>query len=100
MSLTIFHLPIITALPKLFTLHSVMERSGKATCKSIIEDHVKVVETIGEVAEDEEVEVVIVASSNNSHMALVKRCLEAGKHGEFSFPGFWWGLVSEVYGRS
>jgi scyllo-inositol 2-dehydrogenase (NADP+) len=82
MSLTVFHYPILLALPKLFTLHSVLERSGKETCRKVVEDYVKVVSTYGEVVGDEEVDVVIVSTPNNTHYEYVKKALEHGKHGE------------------
>ena len=82
LSLTAFHHPLLKALPELFTVHSVLERSGKETCRSIVGDDVKIVKTYEEVIEDKDVDLVVVSTPNRTHFDYVKRALEAGKHGE------------------
>jgi hypothetical protein len=82
LSLTAFHHPLLTALPELFTVHSVLERSGKETSRSIVGDKVKIVTTYEEVIEDAEVDLVVVSTPNRTHFDYVKRALEAGKHGK------------------
>ena len=82
LSLTAFHHPLLKALPDHFTVHSVLERSGKETCRSIVGDEVKIVKTYEEVIEDEQVDLVVVSTPNRTHFDYVKRALEAGKHGK------------------
>ena len=84
LSLTAFHHPLLKALPELFTVHSVLERSGKETCRSIVGDDVKIVKTYEEVIEDKDVDLVVVSTPNRTHFDYVKRALEAGKHGQSS----------------
>lgn len=86
LSLTAFHHPLLTALPELFTVHSVLERSGKDTSRAIVGDNVKIVTTYEQIVGDEEVELVIVSTPNRTHFDYVKRALEAGKHGMSSLP--------------
>lgn len=57
LSLEVFHHPLIAALPDKFTLHSVMERSGRGKAKEICGD-IKVVKTINEVVNDPDVDLV------------------------------------------
>lgn len=85
LSLTAFHHPLLKALPELFTVHSVLERSGKGTSRSIVGDEVKIVTTYEEVIGDEEVDLVVVSTPNRTHFDYVKRALEAGKHGTSRF---------------
>jgi hypothetical protein len=81
LSLTAFHHPLLTALPDLFTVHSVLERSGKETSRAIVGDKVKIVTTYEEVINDAEVDLVVVSTPNRTHFDYVRRALEAGKHG-------------------
>jgi predicted dehydrogenase len=85
LSLTAFHHPLLKALPELFTVHSVLERSGKETCRSIVGDDVKIVKTYEEVIEDKDVDLVVVSTPNRTHFDYVKRALEAGKHGKLTY---------------
>lgn len=82
MSLTVFHHPLLVALPELYKVHTVLERSGKETCRSIVGEGVKIVKTYEEVLADEEVDLVVVSTPNPTHWEYVKRALEAGKHGK------------------
>jgi len=82
LSLTAFHHPLLKALPELFTVHSVLERSGKETCRSIVGDNVKIVTTYEDVIGDADVDLVVVSTPNRTHFEYVKRALEAGKHGK------------------
>ncbi|KAL7416462.1 NAD binding Rossmann fold oxidoreductase [Mrakia frigida] len=82
MSATVFHIPFILSLPDHFTLHSILER--KATPQSSdarkFFPGVKVVTTLEEVLQDEEVDAVFVTSINATHFDFSKAILEAGKH--------------------
>ena len=81
MSLTVFHHPLIAALPSQFVLHSVLERSGRGSTHKICGEHVKMVTTLGEVLDDSEVDLVVVSTPNKTHMEYCRRSLQAGKHG-------------------
>lgn len=83
LSLTAFHHPLLVALPELYTVHSVLERSGKETSRAIVGDSVKIVTTYEEIIGDNEVDLVVVSTPNRTHFDYVKRALEAGKHGKF-----------------
>jgi scyllo-inositol 2-dehydrogenase (NADP+) len=86
LSLTAFHHPLLVALPELYTVHSVLERSGKETSRAIVGDKVKIVTTYEEIIGDAGVDLVVVSTPNRTHFDYVKRALEAGKHGKFTFP--------------
>lgn len=84
-----FHVPFVLALPELFTLKAVLERNptspgGKVKQRfgPVVDDGVKIYRSLDEVLADEEIELIIVGTPNATHYAIVKRCLEAGKHGE------------------
>ena len=83
-SLLGFHYPIIRALPSQFVLHSVVERSGKGTCRQHVGDNVKVVRTLDEALQDPEVDLVVISTPNKTHNEYCTRALEKGKHGEQS----------------
>lgn len=86
LSLTAFHHPLLVSLPGLYTVHSVLERSGKDTSRSIVGPDVKIVTTYEEVIGDADVDLVVVSTPNRTHFEYVKRALEAGKHGELALP--------------
>ena len=83
-----FHAPFVLALPELFTLHAVLERSpagpgGKLQARFGPEaaKGVKIYNTLDAVLADPEIELVIVGTPNDTHYDFAKRVLEAGKHG-------------------
>lgn len=81
-----FHVPFILALSDLFVLHSVLERNPKTPGGKVYERFgasVKIHNTIEQVLADGEIELVIVGTPNDTHYALAKAALEAGKHGEY-----------------
>jgi predicted dehydrogenase len=78
-----FHVPFILALPDLFTLYAVLERNPRSPGGKVKERfgvETKIYKTIDEVVGDEEIELVVVATPNDTHYALAKAALEAGKH--------------------
>ena len=84
-----FHIPFILVLPELFTLHAVMERNpttpgGKVQARFGEESMKGVVihRSIEEVLSDSEVELVVITTPSETHYALAKKALEAGKHGK------------------
>ena len=83
-----FHIPFILALPERFTLHGVLERTpegpgGKLRARFGPEatQGVTVYRSMDEVVADSEIELVIVATPNDTHFEYAKRAIEAGKHG-------------------
>ncbi|WWC67565.1 uncharacterized protein I206_101474 [Kwoniella pini CBS 10737] len=84
MSLSVFHEPSVSLLPDQFKLHSIYERSPKGRLDPLIKagklDKVKVVRSLEEVVNDEEVELVVISTPNNTHYEYAKSLLVAGKH--------------------
>lgn len=83
-----FHVPFVLALPQHFTLYAVMERNpsapggkvqarfGEEATKGMI-----IHRTFEDVLADKEIELVVITTPSETHYALSKRALEAGKHG-------------------
>ena len=59
-ALSSLHWPSIAALPELYTLHSVLERTPRGVVQAVCGGDVKVVTTLDEVVNDPEVQLVIV----------------------------------------
>ena len=79
-----FHVPFILALPQLFALHSVLERNPKTPGGKVQQRFgvsPKIHNSLENVLQDEEVELVVVATPNETHYPFAKACLDAGKHG-------------------
>jgi predicted dehydrogenase len=79
-----FHVPFILALPEQFTLQAVLERNPKSEGGKLQERFgvsVKIHRSIEEVLADEEIDLVVVGTPNETHYPFVKAALEAGKHG-------------------
>ncbi|KAF8481349.1 NAD(P)-binding protein [Gautieria morchelliformis] len=78
---TVFHLPLLAALPDLFAVHTLVERNpqegGKAQKFGLSP---KVVGSYEEVLADSEVELVVIGTPNATHYPFAKAALEAGKH--------------------
>ena len=104
--LSVFHIPFILALPKLYTLHSILERKATPETSDARDffPGVKVVTTLNEVLDDEEVDLVVLSGPNGTHFEhakvswecsllsrnlleltclLLQAALEAGKNGSF-----------------
>ncbi|KAH7887883.1 hypothetical protein F5I97DRAFT_2012843 [Phlebopus sp. FC_14] len=78
-----FHTPFVLALPELFTLHAVLERNPKTPGGKLLDRFgvtTKIYNSIDQVVDDKEIELVIVATPNDTHYTLAKTVLEAGKH--------------------
>ena len=86
MSLAVFHRPSILFHTDKYTLHSVLERSGRGKVKEICGNGVKVVKSLEEVVSDTEVDLV----GSNSAAALsytTLTVLGGGEHTEqYAFP--------------
>jgi len=86
LSATIFQIPFILSLPQYFRLITIVER--KATAESSISrdryrsqvPDLKVLNTLEEVLEDDEIELVVISSPNPTHYPYAKAVLNAGKH--------------------
>ena len=73
----VFHAPFVSAVPGL-KLVSIMQRTGDAAAKAY--PGVKIERSIDGTLGDKSVEVVVVSTPNETHFALAKQVLEAGKH--------------------
>jgi predicted dehydrogenase len=81
-----FHIPFIVALPRLFTLHAVLERNPQSLGGKVHDRFgisTKIYRTLDEVINDAEIELIIVGTPSETHYALAKAALEAGKHGKY-----------------
>lgn len=84
----VFHVPFILALPEHFTLVAVLEPNPSSDGGKVKERFgvsVKVHRSLEDVIRDSEVELVIVATPNDTHHSFAKAALDAGKHGEHNF---------------
>jgi predicted dehydrogenase len=71
----VFHAPLILALPDLFTLHTVIERSPKSPRGTIGDKfnvQTKIVTKLEEALEDKEVELVVVGTPSHTHFEVAK----------------------------
>ncbi|PFH52541.1 hypothetical protein AMATHDRAFT_139812 [Amanita thiersii Skay4041] len=78
-----FHVPFILALPHLFKLHSVLERTPQSPGGKVHDRFgvlVKIHHSIDQVLQDPEVELVVIATPNHTHYTFAKAALQAGKH--------------------
>jgi predicted dehydrogenase len=73
----VFHAPFVSAVPGL-RLVSIMQRTGDEAAKAY--PGVKIERSIDGTLADKSIEVVVVSTPNETHFALAKRVLEAGKH--------------------
>ncbi len=73
----VFHAPFVSAVPGL-ALKAFVERKGDEAAKAY--PATETVRTVEALLEDAEVKLVVVATPNETHFALAKQCLEAGRH--------------------
>ncbi len=73
----VFHAPVIAAIPSL-RLTKVVERRGQTSRERY--PWVEVVREAATLFEDQAIELVVVATPNNSHFELARQALLAGKH--------------------
>ncbi len=73
----VFHAPFVSAVPGL-RLKAFVERKGDEAAEAY--PAAKTVRTVEALLEDAEVKLVVVATPNETHFALAKQCLEAGRH--------------------
>ena len=77
----VFHAPFVSAVPGL-QLRSIVQRRGSEASTAYPEQTtgVRVLRSIDEAIEDPAIELVVVATPNETHFALAKAALAAGKH--------------------
>ncbi len=73
----VFHAPFVNAVNGL-RLAAILQRSGDAAAKAYPAS--KIVRSLDELFADNSIELVVVSTPNETHFALAKLCLEAGKH--------------------
>ncbi|CAE6415703.1 unnamed protein product [Rhizoctonia solani] len=79
----LFHVPLILAQKHLFTLKTIVEKAGPKPVDAInktYRTHIKWASDIQSVIDDEDIELVVIATPNYMHFNMAKACLEAGKH--------------------
>jgi scyllo-inositol 2-dehydrogenase (NADP+) len=72
-----FHAPFLTTMPE-FQLRSVVERSGDTSKEKY--PFVKLARSIEDLLKDDEIELVVITSPNETHFPYAKMAMEAGKH--------------------
>lgn len=82
-----FHIPFVLALPQYFKLHAVLERNPKTPGGKLADrfgaesaQGVTIYKTYEEVLADPELELIFISTPSETHYALAKQALEAGKH--------------------
>lgn len=77
----VFHAPFVRAVPGL-RLRAIVQRSGDAVATAYPEatTGVRVIRSIDEALADPTISLVVVGTPNETHFALAKAALEAGKH--------------------
>jgi len=71
-----FHAPMIAAVPGL-DLACIVERSGELAQKKY--PQARIVRTVEELLADERIKLCVIATPNESHFELARRCLNAGR---------------------
>lgn len=81
MSATVFHIPFLLSSPS-FTLTTIVERSATSTSSKARDafPNIKVVNTLEQALEDDQLDAVWILTINDTHFDYVKQCLQAGKH--------------------
>ena len=81
LSAKIFHIPFVTVVPE-FKLYALVQRRPTADNDSEKDfPGVKSYRSVDDLVADPQVDLVVVTTTPDSHYALVKQALEAGKHG-------------------
>jgi scyllo-inositol 2-dehydrogenase (NADP+) len=73
----VFHAPFVSAVPGL-KLIAIMQRKGDEAANAY--PSTKIVRSTEELLRDPSIELVVVSTPNETHFALAKQALEAGKH--------------------
>ena len=73
----VFHAPFVSAVPGL-RLAAILQRKGDEAAKAW--PATRIVRSLDELLADKSIELVVVSTPNQTHFALAKQALEAGKH--------------------
>jgi predicted dehydrogenase len=73
----VFHAPFVSAVPGL-KLVAILQRKGDEAAKAYLAT--KIVRSLEELLTHPGIELVAVSTPNETHFAMAKQCLEAGKH--------------------
>ncbi len=73
----VFHAPFVSAVSGL-RLAAILQRTGDAAAKAW--PATKIVRSLDDLLADKSIELAVVSTPNETHFALAKQCLEAGKH--------------------
>lgn len=76
-SAKVFHLPFITAMEE-FELTAILERSSEESKKKY--PSIRVAKSIEELVADDQVELVVITTPNETHVEYASKALKAGKH--------------------
>src|SRR5215831_5261370 len=71
-----FHAPVIRAMPGLH-LGAIVQRTGSEAAEKYPD--VRIVRSLGELLAIREIQLVVIATPNDTHYSLARRCLEAGR---------------------
>jgi scyllo-inositol 2-dehydrogenase (NADP+) len=71
------HLPFLETNPK-FELHSILQRNGYSAAERY--PSVKIVRSLEDMLADEDIELIVITTPNDSHFDYSWRALDAGKH--------------------
>lgn len=77
MAAHVFHIPIIQAIPEL-SLKTIVQRRDTKTNQ--VPHSVEVVRDTTRLLQDDEIELVVIVTSNSSHFGLARQSLLASKH--------------------
>ena len=72
-----FHAPVIRAVEGL-RLSAILQRTGDSAAQQYPD--VRIVRTFGELLSIDSLQLIVVATPNQTHFPLAKRCLESGRH--------------------
>ncbi len=73
----VFHAPFVSAVPGL-KLEAIVQRRGDEAAKAYPE--VRILRSVEEALADPAIQLIVVGTPNETHFALAKQALEAGKH--------------------
>lgn len=80
-SAKVFHIPLVRALPDVYKLHGIVQRTPKPNDNAETDyPGTKAYRSIDEALKDSDVDLVIITSTPDTHFEFCKSALQAGKH--------------------
>src|SRR5580698_10149504 len=73
----VFHAPFVSAVPGL-KLEAIVQRKGDTAAKAY--PNTRILRSVEEALADSAIQLVVVSTPNETHFALAKQALNAGKH--------------------